>query len=97
MHVAALRIDLRIPDTHSLKHKRSKLKALMTTLSKSQSIAVAEVDHQDLWQRATLGAAIVSSQLGHLDRVRHSLERQLEAHPEFEVLQLSVSYLEQPE
>jgi uncharacterized protein YlxP (DUF503 family) len=69
----------------------------MTTLAKSQSIAVAEVDHQDLWQRATLGAAIVSPHFGQLERIRHSMEKQIEANPEFEVLGVAVSYLEQPE
>lgn len=45
--------------------------------------AVAEVDHQDSWQRATLSAALTSGSLPELERQAARLERfVLERHPE---------------
>ena len=44
MHAAALRVELRIPDAHSLKEKRGKLKPAISELRKQFGISVAEVD-----------------------------------------------------
>ena len=56
MFVALLRLDLRLPDASSLKDKRSVVKGLAAALRKL-NCAVAEVDHQDLRQRARLAGA----------------------------------------
>ena len=39
--------------------------------------ASTEVEHQDLWQRATLAAALVSSSTGHLNETADGIERWL--------------------
>ena len=64
MHAAALRLEIRIPEARSLKDKRRILKALCSGLTSSFPVAVSEVGFQDQWQRATLGAAMVSPQAG---------------------------------
>lgn len=97
MHAAALRIELRIPASGSLKAKRRAIRPLVDGLRRSVSVSVAEIDHHDAWQRSTVGVAMVAPDARHLqrliDEVRQHLERQLEV----EVLSLSVSYLESPE
>jgi uncharacterized protein YlxP (DUF503 family) len=97
MHVAAMRVDLRVLDAHSLKDKRRVMKSLTAQVAKAQVVAVAEVDHQDLWQRATLGIAAVSAQPGQVDRILHSVERDLRGRADVEVLGVAVSHLEEPE
>ena len=52
--VAVLVIDLHFPDAGSLKGKRKELSSIKAQLHGRLGAAVAEVDHQDLWQRATL-------------------------------------------
>ena len=94
MHVAALRVDLRLRDVHSLKEKRRIVKSVSADLMRTFNVAVAEVDHQDLWQRTTLGIAAVSSSAGHLDRVLHSVERTARSRNDAEVLSVEVEYLE---
>jgi uncharacterized protein len=64
--VAVLLIELHFPDVASLKGKRAELAPLKAHLHKLGA-AVAEVDHQDLWQRATLAAAVVAGAPGRLD------------------------------
>jgi uncharacterized protein YlxP (DUF503 family) len=95
VHAAALRLELRIPAARSLKEKRRILKALSATLSNSFPVAVSEVGFQDQWQRATLGVALVAAQAGQLERVIHALTRVLREHPDVELLEMGVSYLEE--
>lgn len=75
----ALEIHLHLPQNGSLKGKRSELLALRSALTRRFGAAVAEVDHQDLRQRSTLGAAIVGGSVGGLERTADSLQRYLEA------------------
>jgi uncharacterized protein YlxP (DUF503 family) len=97
MHAAALRVELRIPDAHSLKEKRGKLKPVIAELKKRFGVSVAEVDHQELWQRATLGVAVVAAQAGQLQRLAHSLERYFEQMDTVLFLRMTISYLEDPQ
>jgi uncharacterized protein len=84
--VAMCRFDLRIPGSNSLKEKRHVLKTLTASLRSKFNIAVAEVDHQDLWQRATIGVSAVASEGYHLKRVMHEVERHIDTFPAIEVL-----------
>ena len=94
MYAAAIRVELRIPNVQSLKAKRAVVRSVVAQIGQQLGLAVAEVDHHDLWQRSTLGVAAVSGQAGHLDRVIHSLERDLERRTDIEVLGVITSYLE---
>src|SRR5262249_62021520 len=59
MFVGYVRIELHIPAATSLKDKRSVVRGLKDRIRQRALAAVAEVDHQDLWQRAALGVAVV--------------------------------------
>ncbi len=97
MYAAAIRVELRIRGARSLKEKRRTVKSVIADLRGNFEVSVAEVDHQDLWQRATLGIAIVAPQPGHLDRVINTLERWIRARTDVEVLGSAVAHLEAPE
>jgi uncharacterized protein len=60
MMVALLSIELFLPMSGSLKDKRAVLRRLKDRLG-AMNVAVAEVDHQNLWQRAALGVVTVAS------------------------------------
>jgi len=94
MHVAAIRVELRIRDMHSLKDKRRVVKSILAEVGRAQPVAIAEVDHQDLWQRATLGVTAVSTSPGQVDRMLRAIERDLDRWDGVEVLGVSRSYLE---
>jgi uncharacterized protein YlxP (DUF503 family) len=85
MFVALLRLDLRLPDASSLKDKRSVVKGVAATLRKL-NCAVAEVDHQDLRQRATLAVATVAGEGFHARRVLVTAAREVERTPGVELL-----------
>lgn len=81
MVVASLRIDMMIPGSTSLKDKRHAIRSLRDRIRSRFNVSVAEIDHQDLWQRAALGIAVVSAN-GHivrevLDNVRRFVEQDM--------------------
>jgi uncharacterized protein YlxP (DUF503 family) len=55
MIVGVLRMDLHLPDSLSLKDKRSVLKSVKDQLRGRFNVAVAEVDTNEKWQRASVG------------------------------------------
>ena len=93
-HAAALEVHLRVPGVQSLKQKRQRLKSLGSDIRKAFPVGFAETDHHDLWQRATIAVAVVSSDHSHLTRLIDSIRRYLDARPEIEVLDVGVAYLE---
>ena len=97
IHAAALEVDLRLPDVHSLKEKRHRLKALGSDIRKTFPVGFAEIGYQDLWQRSTVGIALVVPQHGQLERMIHSIRRYLDNRPEMEVLGIGVAYMEEME
>jgi uncharacterized protein YlxP (DUF503 family) len=77
--VAVLVIHLHFPDAGSLKAKRKELAPVKAHLQSRFGAAVAEVDHQDRWQRATLAAALTAGSPTRLDVACDTLERWLDA------------------
>jgi uncharacterized protein YlxP (DUF503 family) len=76
--VAVLLIHLHLPDVASLKGKRSEVAPVKARLEKLGA-AVAEVDHQDLRQRATLAAAFVAGSPARLESRIDGVEGGLDA------------------
>jgi uncharacterized protein YlxP (DUF503 family) len=76
--VAAITVHLHFGDSGSLKSKRKELTSLRSVLNRKFGAAVAEVDHQDLWQRSTLALALVASSASDLDHLTDAVERYLE-------------------
>jgi len=62
-------VELHLPDVGSLKDKRHVLKGLKEKVRARFEVSVAEVDHQDIWQRATLAVAYVSADARHANTV----------------------------
>ena len=85
MHVASMTIGLHLPSTHSLKEKRSVVRPIVEGARRRFEVAVAEVDHQDKWQRASIGVAVVSGSASHAAQVLDAVERFVWSFPEVEV------------
>ena len=78
MFVGIVRIELHLPGATSLKDKRQVVRSLKERIHQRFHAAVAEVDHQDLWQRAALGVAVVSGDAGHVGEVLQSVRNLVE-------------------
>lgn len=95
MYAAAVHIELRVPGVRSLKGKRAHLRPVLARLRKLE-VAVSEVGHQNSWQRADLGVAVVSSQASHLEEILGAVRRAVLDDHTVEVVSIHVSHLERP-
>ena len=69
MVIGACRLQLILPDNHSLKGKRSVVRSICAQVRQRFNVAVAEVEDQDLWQVAGLGFAVISADARHADQM----------------------------
>ena len=69
MPVGVLTLEIQRPYAHSLKEKRAVLRKIRDRLRARFNVAVAELDHQDVWQRATLGVVSISDSQTLLESV----------------------------
>lgn len=72
--IGVLILELRLGNSHSLKDKRQVVKSLKDRLRNKFNVAVAEIDYQDMWQRAAVAAVTLSADRTHVERVLHSVE-----------------------
>jgi uncharacterized protein YlxP (DUF503 family) len=67
MVIGLLTLELHFPGARSLKDKRQALRSLETKIKNRHNVSVAEVEHQDLWQRALLAVVGVNTDHAHLE------------------------------
>ena len=72
--IGVLTLELRLDESHSLKEKRHVVQSLKDRLRHKFNVSVAEIDHQDTWQRSTLAAVTVSSDHIHAEKVLQGVE-----------------------
>jgi len=68
MPIGLLTLEIFIPDAQSLKDKRQVLRSLKEKLRARFNVAIAELDHQDTWQRAQIGIVSLSNDANHLEQ-----------------------------
>ncbi len=69
MPIVYCTLELYLPYSQSLKEKRMVLRKAQDRLRARFNFSIAEVDYQDLWQRAKLAAVTVGSDNVVLERV----------------------------
>jgi uncharacterized protein len=93
MIVGIVRIELFIPESGSLKTKRFAIKSIKDRLRNRFNVSVAEVDHTDKWQRASLGVVAVSNESGHLEKIIGNVMKLVYGDMRVEVIDSSISYV----
>jgi uncharacterized protein len=86
MPIAKLTVELSISHAQSIKDRRQVLRSLKDKIRHGFNVSVAELDDANLWNRATLGFAAISSssayltgQMQELDDALHRLTNTLGA------------------
>jgi len=77
--VVLLRVHLFFPESGSLKSKRAELNSVKAHLRQRLGASVAEVGHQDSWQRATLAVALTGGNVGRCGDAADAICRALDA------------------
>ena len=84
MTIGVCTIEIFIPAARSLKDKRQVLKSLIQRLRNRHNVSVAEIEHQDLWQRSGIAIAVVASSQRPIDalfqRILGEIESSLPGH-----------------
>ncbi len=93
MIVGLCTIELYIPDGHSLKSKRQILLSLKDRLHRKFNLSVAEVDEQDLWQKAVLGMACVANEGAYVNSVLDQALNLVRSVPVIEVVNHRIELL----
>jgi uncharacterized protein YlxP (DUF503 family) len=75
MFIGVGRYELFIPASASLKDKRQVLRRVTTAVQQRLKVAVAEVAHQDLWQRSAIGVACVAESMTHCRKLLQEVEK----------------------
>jgi uncharacterized protein len=78
-YVVLMRVHLHFPEAGSLKAKRSELNSVKAHLRERLGASVAEVAHQDTWQRSTLAVAFAGGSPGRCDEAADAVSRMLDA------------------
>ena len=93
MVLGILRVELFFPDNGSLKEKRHFIRSIKDKVRSSLNVSVAEVDHHDLWQRASLAFVCVAGERPIAEETLVKVKKLLEKfYPEF-LLDLRVEFL----
>lgn len=90
MTVAVAKVALYFSQSGSLKTKRMALRSIQDRLKNRFNVAVAEVEHQDLWQRATLAVATVNTERAEAESTLRQAVRTIEDDRQGEVLDVQV-------
>ncbi len=94
MVVGVLRMELFLSGgPNSLKEKRRLVKKLKDRIRARYEVSIAEVDEQDLWQKAVLGVAVVSGDRVLAESLLQKIISLVEGEPEVEIVNMNTELL----
>jgi uncharacterized protein len=74
--IGVLTLEIRLEQSHSLKDKRHVVRSLKDRLRQRFNVSVAEIDCQDLWQRAVVAVATVSGDHEYARKLLELVEKE---------------------
>ena len=93
MVVGLLTLEIHLPDAHSLKDKRQVVRKLKERLRARFNVALAELDHQGLWQRATVGVVSLANEAPHVGQVLEAVAAESERILGGDLVESHIEYL----
>lgn len=93
MIVAIGRFDLHLTEAQTLKEKRHIIKCLLDRIKAKFNASIAEVDHNDLWQRSLIGVAVVANDRILLTKIGQRIEEILQDHDQVRIMDLCWEYI----
>jgi len=93
MIVGVCTVELFIAESRSLKDKRQVVHSLRDRLQGKFNLSIAEVDGQDLWQKAVLGMACVANERAHVNQVLDQALNLIRSVPAVEVVRTQLELL----
>lgn len=97
MPVGLLTLEIHIEYAQSLKDKRQVLRSLKDRLCARFNVAVAELAHQDLWQRSRVGVVTISGDAKHLEESLGRIAAESERVLGRDLISQDIAYFEEEE
>ncbi len=94
MPIAYCTLEIYLPYAQSLKEKRMVLRKAQDRLRARSNFSIAEVDYQDLWQRAKLAAVTVGPNNAVLEQATQQFVREAEKILQDLLVDCQVSFLD---
>ncbi len=93
MVIGFLRVELHLPMALSLKDKRSILKSVKDRLRGQFNLAIAELEPNEKWQRASLGMVTLGNGRRAVDRDLSYVTEWIRAHQDVDVIRIEQELL----
>ena len=93
LSIGLLILELHLPQARSLKDKRQVLRGFETRVRNRFNVSLAEVEHQDLWQRARLAVVGVNSDQAHLEKTLQAITEEAYSLSDAEVASADTEFL----
>ncbi|AKO93802.1 MULTISPECIES: DUF503 domain-containing protein [Priestia] len=91
--IGYLTFEAIIYDAASLKEKRAVLQRIITRIKGKFNVSIAEIDHQDVWQRTSIGIVTISSAKNISERELYKLLEFVDSFPEIERTLTNIEWL----
>ncbi|MCA0969096.1 DUF503 family protein [Halobacillus litoralis] len=91
--ILSAEVDCLIYDAQSLKQKRSVIKRITTRIQNEFNVSVSELDHQNLWQRTTIGLVTINSDKVIAEKTIQQTLAFIDSFPEIERTETSLEWL----
>jgi uncharacterized protein YlxP (DUF503 family) len=95
MPIGLLTLEIHILDAQSLKDKRQVLRSLKDRLRAHYNVSVAELEHQDTWQRSRVGVVTISGDQAYLEKSLAEISAECERLLERDLVSQAIEYYEE--
>ena len=93
IHIGLLKVAIFIPGAQSLKEKRFVVKSLKDKLKNNFNASISEIDNQDKWQTAVIGAAVLGTDRKSMDATMQQMVSFMEGLMTFQITDYSVEFI----
>jgi uncharacterized protein YlxP (DUF503 family) len=90
MFIGVCTIEVHVPESGSLKTKRHSIRSLKDRIRNKFNVSVAEIEDNDLWQKASLAVAAVSNDKAHLNQTLDHVLNMVRGVPEIDLLDFHI-------
>jgi len=81
-----LQLDIFLPESQSLKDKRSVIKSLRETVRKRFNVSIAETGEQDKWGKSQISISKVSNQSAVIRKEFQNIQKDIERRYPLEII-----------
>ncbi|MGE5173340.1 MAG: DUF503 domain-containing protein [Betaproteobacteria bacterium] len=90
MFIGVCTIEVHVPESGSLKTKRHSIRSLKDRIRNKFNVSVAEIEDNDLWQKASLAVAAVSNDKSHLNQTLDHVLNMVRSVPDISLLDFHI-------